>query len=158
MILGTVLIAAVILISGSAVAPWVTTVISSSYCTNINKITGASDDDHATLGETGIPPLLDQKGTARLDLGSGNGMPADQDFTVFADFGGETEYYDVFVGEDLDNLTLVGEDQDDQRDHDFTTPLFGSSWRYIILVGKSGDVDEMYDPDYGPEIDAVGWI
>ncbi|UCC41248.1 MAG: hypothetical protein JSV96_07440 [Candidatus Aminicenantes bacterium] len=64
-------------------------------------------------------------------------MPVNQVFEVFAFGDSATEYYEVFVGENLDELILVGSD-DDQGNHDFYTPDWGSSWRYIILVGTVG--------------------
>jgi hypothetical protein len=54
-------------------------------------------------------------------------MPANQVFTVCAYSDRAKEYYEVFVGEDLDELILVGSD-DDQGNHDFYTLAWGSSW------------------------------
>jgi len=149
---GTLLIAAVIILSGSATAAThFVKYISESYCTNIGYIDGPPDNLSASLGQDGTPPRY---GTVRLDLGSGNEMGASQVFTVFYANNTESEQYQVFVGEDLDEFYLVGSGND-QADRNFTTPNWGSSWRYIILVGISGS--STGDPAYGPEIDAVGW-
>jgi hypothetical protein len=158
MILGTILIAAVILISGSAVAwTYAKVIIHSNDCTNIDKILGQDDNVHATLGKN-----YDKIGAVLLDLDEGYEMPADQDFTVFADGSilgnGKTEYYEVFVSQDLITFELVGSD-DDQDDHVFTTPDYGSLWRYIHIActENGGDYHPTLDPEFGPEVDAVGW-
>ena len=146
-ILGTLLIGMVIIISGSVTAAThFVKYINESYCTNIGNIDDSPDGLSASLGQN---PYY---GTVILDLGSGNEMGARQVFTVFANDSGNSEDYQVFVGEDLDEFYLVGSGND-QADHNFTTPNWGSSWRYIILVATSGSSD----PIYGPEIDAVGW-
>lgn len=157
LILGTLLITTVIIISGSAVAwAYVRTILVNSSCSNLNEILGSEDDTHATLGSGSSSP-----GSATLDLGSGYEMPANQDFTVFADGSvvgnGKTEYYEVFVSQNNMTFETVGTN-DDQSDHVFTTPNYGSSWRYIIIecTENGGDYDLSLDPLYGPEVDAIG--
>jgi hypothetical protein len=153
-ILGTLLIATVIIISGSAVATWVyVTVYSSDNCTDIDEIEGAPDDDYASLGEYGPPAVL---GWVLLDLGSANAMPNSQDFTVFAG-SAANETYEVHVIEtpEPENKKYVGTGYD-TKDFIFQTPSTGiEPWRYIYIMGTSGDWAS--DPAYGPDIDAVGW-
>jgi hypothetical protein len=157
--LGTLLIAMVIIISGSAVAwVYVRTILIDSYCTNLNDILDPEDDTHATLGQGISTP-----GSATLDLGAGYEMGPGQEFTVFADGtvegNGKTEYYEVFVSQDNIEFETVGQD-DDQSDHVFTTPDTPLSlWRYFIIecTENGGDYDKDIDPIYGPEVDAIGW-
>jgi hypothetical protein len=154
MILGTILIAAVIIISGSAVATWVYAHwIDEDDTPDINFI-DALDGDQAALGQTGPPLVL---GWVILDLGSGNEMGRNQDFMVFAN-SPVLEFYRVYIS--VGSTEWVPEDGwfgNDSEDHDFTTPgTSGGSWRYIKLVGISGICDPG-DPEYGPDIDAVGW-
>ncbi|UCE36801.1 MAG: hypothetical protein JSW00_14985 [Thermoplasmata archaeon] len=157
-ILGTLLIAMVIIISGSAVATWVyVTWIDEDNTSNTDNINGAPDDNYASLGEDGPPPVL---GWVLLDLGSGNEMPFSQEFTVFADSSME-ENYSVWVGETTEKATMsyVG-DGSDLDDEIFTTPSqpFNGSWRYIYIEATSGlTAFEGGDYVYGPDIDAVGW-
>jgi len=155
-ILGALLIITFILISGSAVARWVyaTIPISSSDCTNPQYILGPEDDAHATIGHN--PSSL---GKITVALAAGHGMDANAEFTVFAwgssTVNDEEEYYDVYVSMDNSSYTYVGSD-DDQENHTFTTPNYGSDWRFIHIEGTSGNIDDG-DPNYGPEITAVGW-
>jgi hypothetical protein len=157
LMLGTILIAT-ILISGSAVAGWHYSTIYSSYnCTSITNIEGAEDGYHATLGVDGSP--VQNPGTlgwVLLDLSSDNAMGPDQDFTVFADSSIE-ELYDAYVGETPNPYATswVGQGGD-TNDEIFTTPSTpNKAYRYIFIEGTTGSVD--LDPHYGPEIDAVGW-
>ena len=154
MFLGTILIAAVILISGSVVAPctwvYVITVTESGNTTDTNEILDIDDGVHITLGQG--PSTL---GYVIVDLGSSNAMPANQEFSVNASFGGQTEDYSVSVSENLVVDVPVGTG-DDSGDTTFDTPSTGSAWRYIILTGTSGSTSGS-DPIYGPELDAVGW-
>lgn len=151
-ILVALLISILILISSSAVAAWyyAQSIQDSEHATNEDEILDHPDGFHATLGEN--PSTL---GWIRVDLGAGNGVPPKHEFTVFARFGGETEEYTVGMSEDLFSEVSVGEG-DDSDDHVFYAPSTGTSWRYIILSGKSGSTS-ISDPIYGPEIDAVGW-
>lgn len=158
MFLGTILIATVILISGSAVAWYFAKgIILEDNTTNIGKILGPDDDDHATLGLN--PSSL---GFVVLDLGAGFEIPHNTAFTVFATPGAFydnylSEEYLVAVGEDSDSFELVGGD-DDQGDHVFTTPNKpGNLYRYILITGTSGEEGVQGDWNYGPEVDAVGW-
>jgi hypothetical protein len=163
-ILGTLLIAMVIIISGSAVAVWHFARVITLYddTTNEDEILDAPDDVHATLGENGIYPNPDKLGFVVVDLGMGHEIPADHDFTVFATPGSlyynyKTEEYLVAVGESSDSFELVGGD-DDQGDHVFTTPNKpGNLYRYILITGTDGEPGVTEDPIYGPEVDAVGW-
>ena len=155
-ILGILLIRGVIIISGSAVATWVyaRSIVNYSDCYNITDILGQEDDAHATIGLN--PSFL---GEVVVALDAGHGMDANTEFTVFA-WGSATtndkeEYYTVSVGMSSSSYALVGSG-DDQENHTFTTPNYGSDWRYIFIQGISGDIGEG-DPNYGPEITAVGW-
>ena len=154
-IFGTLLIATVLIISGSAVATWVYAISqTSSGCSSPGNALGAPDGNYATLGQDGPPPVL---GFIALDLGSLYAMPADQDFTVFADSPIE-ETYTAYVGITSDpQYSLYVGGGNDTRDFIFTTPASPpSAWyRYIFLNGTSGV--QAGDYYYGPEIDAVGW-
>lgn len=153
---GTLLIAMIIIISGSAVATWVyaTSIHSYSNCTNRTDILGSEDDFHATIGRN-----PSSYGWIIVALDAGHGMDAKTNFTVFAYGSGfsndKVEDYDVSVSMSPTNFQYVGSD-DDQEPHNFTTPNYGSDWRYIYIVGTSGDIG-LGDPYYGPEITAVGW-
>lgn len=157
-ILGTILITVVILISGSAVAPWHHAVGIYHY-ENVSdrfNILGAPNGTYASLGFDGPPPEL---GVIVLDLGSGNEMGPSQDFTVFADTAVEEDYSAAVAESPEDDGVWVG-DGEDTQDFNFTTPSTpGMEWRYIILIGTSG-VTAFSGGDYyyGPDIDAVGWI
>jgi hypothetical protein len=147
-----ILFTTTILLSGSATAVYVygVSIYGSNLSTNTNSILGAPDSNHATLGQN--PSSL---GYIVVDLGASNAMPASTQFTVFADGGGITEYYTVSVSEDMTTESYVGYDSD-SGDKVFYTPSSGSSWRYIRLAGATGSTS-VWDPIYGPEIDAVGW-
>lgn len=158
-ILGILLIAAVIIISGSAVG-WVYAgaIYFQENTTNISEILDAPDDVHATLGQN-----PSSYGSVILDLGAGNKIPYNTEFTVFATGGRQfnnylSEDYEVTVGVDTDAFEVVGSD-DDQSDHVFTTPNKPPNvYRYILIVGyDNGGIDYLYDTNYGPEVDAVGW-
>ena len=152
-ICGTFLIAAVLIISGSAVAAWyyAVSVDDGADYTDGNEMLGSDDDDHGTLGIDS--PL--RLGWISLDLGSGNEMGPSQDFTVFAN-SADSEEYSVHVQDPGKNVPVWLGNNYDLADHDFTTPsTFGKTWRYIILVGESGL--DTGDYAYGPDIDAVGW-
>jgi hypothetical protein len=157
-ILGTLLIAVVIIISGSAVATWVyVTVYSSNSCTDITDIEAAEDNVYASLGQDGPPPVL---GWVLLDLGSVNEMPSSQDFTVFADTSVE-ENYSVWVGitNVIATMSYVGQgsDLDDEIFQTPSQPAHGG-WQYIYILGTSGIAGAVGgDYAYGPDIDAVGW-
>jgi hypothetical protein len=158
-ILGTLLIAAVLIISGSAVAAWyyIDHVETELYATNSGNIVGGPDSSFATCGQNGRPNKL---GYIVGDLGSGNEMGPLQDFTVFANMtNGINETYDVLVSEhpNLVDFVYVGSGWDSEN-LVFTTPgTDPSSWRYIWINGTSGYTHPTFDPIHGPEIDAVGW-
>ena len=61
-----------------------------------------------------------------------------------------TEYYEMFVGEDLDELILVGSD-DDQGNHDFYTMAEEAHGAISFLGGKTGNIDGD-DLIHGPEM------
>ena len=153
-ILGTLLIAVTILISGSAVAPWVTWIYEENT-SDTDYINGAPNGYYASLGKNGPPAVL---GLVVLDLGAANAMGPNQQFTVFAD-SSVSENYTVAVSETAeDDGVEVGSGEDTQN-HTFYTPSTPrKSWRYIILTGTSG-VTAYAGGDYyyGPDIDAVGW-
>jgi hypothetical protein len=155
MFLGIILIATVILLSGSAVAQtwhFAVSIYDYEYVTDRFDILGPPNGEEAHLGQN---PLT--LGWIIVDLGEDNEMGRDQDFTVFAS-SPVLEYYRVYISSDT--FEWVPEDGwfgNDSEDHDFTTPgTTGGSWRYIKLVGISGICDPP-DPVFGPDIDAVGW-
>jgi hypothetical protein len=154
MILGTILITAMVLISGSAVATWVhVTYFWETNTTNPGNIDGAPDGTVASLGKNVPPPTL---GSIHLDLGPSNAMPNSQDFTVFAGSIVNETYY-VYVGEtsDVNASSYIGTGWDTEN-LTFQTPSMGDgAWRYIFLEGITGALST--DPGPGPEIDAVGW-
>ncbi|UCE38641.1 MAG: hypothetical protein JSW00_05270 [Thermoplasmata archaeon] len=158
-ILGTLLIAMVITISGSAVATWVYAHwIDEDNTTNIGYI-DVLDTNYASLGEH-IPPADPVLGWVLLELNLGDEMPFSQDFTVFANTPVEEEY-SVWVGETTEKATMsyVG-DGSDSGNEVFTTPSspFNAKWRYIYIEATSGITSfEDGDYDYGPDINAVGW-
>jgi hypothetical protein len=152
MILGTILIATVILISGSAVATWHYAVAVDHYafCTNPDEALDAPDGVYATIGVDGPPTIL---GTIFLDLGVYNGMGDNQQFWVFARSDVQEEYKVIIYTEGFETWVVCGYGYDD-ADEDFYTPSLGETWRYIEIQGWSGGG---YDPVNGPEIDAVGF-
>jgi len=157
MILGTILIATVILISGSVVAIWyhIIYLYDDYQCTNPTYALYSPDGDHATIGEND-PEVL---GKIILDLGSGNEMGSNQNFTVFADTN-LNETYDVSViSSDLTAMIMVGSGWDTE-DCEFYTPSTPVVlWRYIQINATSGYIvfNEPVDVIYGPEVDAVGY-
>jgi hypothetical protein len=156
--LGTILIAT-ILISGSAVAVtyWIFEINDYGDCTNITNIAGSDDNSYATIGVTGPDSL----GWAVLDFGEFNAMPPSKDFTVYGwiSMYNLEEEYSINVSYDPDDTDGVGLGNGvDTSDEVFTTPSTqGRSWRYVIIRGLSGDTDGS-DSNYGPEIDAIGWV
>jgi len=159
-IFGTLLIAAVLIISGSAAA-WVYAISQTNVnCTDPDEARFAPNSDYASLGKH-LPPADPVLGWILLDLGSINVMPANQDFTVFAQSSVE-ENYTVYVSEttDLQYKLYVGSGWDTE-DLIFTTPLNPQAtwYRYIYLEGLSGVTAGAGGGDYayGPDIDAVGW-
>ncbi len=159
-ILGT-LLAMMILISGSAVAPWAVAITDYDTVTNRVEALGADNGDCASLGEF-IPPAAPELGWMILDLGFGNEMLDSQVFTVYHR-SSEPENYSVSIstGQFQDDWVAVNNPftgDDDLADNDFTTPSTpGKEWRYIKLVGLTGSISPS-DPIFGPEIDAVGYI
>jgi hypothetical protein len=158
-ILGTVLIAAVIIISGSAVAPWVDHVEISTNCTNPDWAVGAPDLWHATVGQN--PSTL---GELLLDLDAGNEMGASQLFTVygFDNIDNINETYTLTIFNNDFSASYGPYYGWDSADLDFYTPAFPLSpeWRFYGIIGTSGRIDftNHVDTIYGPEINAVGWI
>lgn len=134
MILGTMLIAAVIIISGSVVATWVFAqrVVDYENVINPDNILYDDDDYYASLSGPFDPSWI------FIDLNSSNAMPNNQIFTVFAETS-INEAYNVSVGEILNPAFAIyvgtGWDASDQT---FTTPLFGSgAWRYVLIEGRT---------------------
>jgi hypothetical protein len=152
MFLGTILIAAVILISGSAVATWHYAVAVDHYafCTNPDEALDAPDGVYASIGVDGPPTIL---GVIFLDLGLYNGMETNQQFWVFARSDVPEEYRVRVLEEDFKNPSSWEYGYDD-ADEDFYTPSLGGLFRYIEIQGWTGGG---YDPVNGPEIDAVGF-
>jgi len=151
---GTLVIVAIIIVSGSAVAAWVYAIdYWEEKCTSPWLALYDPDYNHSTVG-TNVPPT--SLGILKLDLGAGNEMGPGQDFTVFAS-SIISEIYGVKV---YTPSNTTGEHlwfQTDTADHDFTTPSTDNMvWRYIEISGITGSTG-VGDPIYGPEIDAVGW-
>jgi hypothetical protein len=160
MMLRTLLIATVIIISGSAVGQtWhcAQEVEFEENCTDENEILYEPNGSSASIGKSN-PDVL---GRILVDLGEGNAMGANQNFTVF---GGSLlnlykEEYDVWVSEDSE--TIDYEDYcgrgDDREYEEFQTPSdLEKEWRYIYIHAVLGDPDGG-GPAFGPDIDAVGW-
>jgi hypothetical protein len=153
-IFGTLLITAIILISGSVVATFVygENIYNYENVQNRSNILGAPDFNDATLGINS--PAL---GAIVVELNSSDAMPADQQFTVYAWGSAVNESYSVSVSEDGENDVIYRGDGWDQENYVFTTPSTpGKSWRYIHLAGATGQTGGT-DSLYGPEVDAVGW-
>ena len=155
MILGTILIAMVLLISGSAVAQWkYVEWIDYRDVTNRDGINGPENNDPVSLGNVG-PPV--ECGWILCDLGSGNEMSNSQHFTVFAacTVNVHNESYNVSVGESLDDMINVGTGYDTMSMVFQTPSTGGDAWRYINLTAYFSDTRA--DPAPGAELDAVGW-
>jgi len=162
-IFGTLIIAAVLIISGSAAAPYADHYepAYTTNCTNPNDAVGSPNNDDATIGQNGPPPAL---GVLMLDLDEGNEMGANQLFTVYG-----WSVFGVNINETY-NITIYTDDFGDSygpyngwdsADLDFYTPSNPptAEWRYIEITGTYGEVQggNEYDTTYGPEIDAVGY-
>jgi len=150
-ILGALLIAAIIIVSGSAVANWAQSVYSHPNCTDWDEARFAPDGDLASVGEDGAPPIL---GVLTLDLGAGNEWGASQDFVVYGDVpeGINETYLIKVITKDWKTESSMWPGWDSE-DLTFTTPSTpGLVWRYIRIIGTSGANDI-----WGPEIDAVGY-
>jgi len=156
------LLTVVILISGSAAAPYAVDWVRAytTNCTHESWALGIPDTDNATIGKNS-PPLL---GVLMLDLGSGNEMGADQLFTVYGWAGGGTNIYETY------NITIYTDGFNDSygpyngwdsTSLNFYTPSSpqAAEWRYIGITGTYGEVQggNQYDTIYGPEINAVGY-
>ena len=155
MMLGTLLITAIILISGSAVATWVYVLFNDELnTTDPLNIENEPDNKPASLGNVGPPVVL---GWLLVNLSLDDVMPNSQDFTVFAACTENVheESYKVYVGENTENLTYVGTGWDTTSEI-FTTPSTGgNAWRYILLEAYISDTRN--DPAPGADLDAVGW-
>jgi hypothetical protein len=155
MILGTLVITAVIIISGPAIAGtwhYGVSIVDYYNCSNPNDVLGAPDGEHCTLGTTAL-----ELGWIIVNLSYGHEMGSNQEFWVFAD-SACTEYYYVVISTDISFETSHEYlPVSDDTDHYFFTPNEPTAgWLYIMLVGYTG-VPEGADPHYGPEVDAVGW-
>jgi hypothetical protein len=156
MILGTILIAAVILISGSAVAAtwhYGVSIVEYYHCTSPDDVIDQPDDEYCSLGTS-----AQDLGWILINLSYGHGMGPEQQFWVFAD-STYPEQYQVFISAEPNYETSyeIGYGWDN-NDKDFYTPdeiAPVNGWLYILLLGKTGDPHP--DPWYGPDIDAVGW-
>lgn len=159
MILGTVLIAAVLLISGSAVATWIyaTSVYSDADCENSENALDEPDGEWATVGTNNPDPTA---GDLILDFGF-VGIPDSTNVVVYGQDGaGIEEFYDVrFLKDDLtvDPRGWLG-NSSDWTNNTFTTGIAGSGrfWEFIEIKGLTGSTGPS-DLIYGPEIDAVGY-
>jgi hypothetical protein len=157
MMIGTILISAVILISGSAVATWIyaSSVYSDEDCENSEEALGAPDEECATVGTNDPDPTI---GDLWLDFGFA-GISNDVDIYVYGDaVSNPPEYYTVYIyNNDLSYSSLLGSGQSDQTTNYFDTgsPNTGF-WEFIRIIGTSGSTSPS-DPIYGPEIDAVGY-
>ncbi|UCE39246.1 MAG: hypothetical protein JSW00_08525 [Thermoplasmata archaeon] len=162
--LGALLIAAVFIISGSAVAPWVYEYVpgGTCACTNPDYAESSPDYNYATIGQN--PDTL---GKILLDLGpnSANWMAEDVPFTVYGWDSSSgvniVETYSIKIYNDGMTVNASLGSRDDDSPQGFTTPSFPEDpeWRYYEITATSGDVyfENEYDTIYGPEIDAVGW-
>jgi hypothetical protein len=157
-ILGTLVIAAIIIISGSAVATWVYAdhyepAYSYDY-TNPTYAEDSPDNLYATVGKNGPPRVL---GRLTLDMTEGNAIPPDTNFVVFGHISGITETYTVTVWDGSHETSDYLGSGSDTTNETFTTAYDNNiMWRYIQIDGTSGQTGTG-DTIYGPEIDAVGW-
>lgn len=164
-ILGTLLIAAVFIISSSALGQpthWVDHYepTDTTNCSNPTWAEGSPDDDNATVGQN--PSTL---GVLMLDLGTDpdDWMPPSQLFTVCGYSGTGDNINETY------NITIYSNGMEDSygplngwdsAELDFTTPPTEDiTWRYYQITGTSGLTSRSNEDDtiYGPEIDAVGW-
>jgi hypothetical protein len=122
-------------------------------CHNATNALSGPNTLFATAGTNGPPPAL---GKCVIDLGSGNEMGPNQNFTVFAT-SVVNETYWVTVWVDNTSRHSTGWYGYDVKNYEFfTPPTSGKLWRFIEIVGITGSISGS-DPIYGPEIDAVGW-
>lgn len=154
-ILGTLLITAIILISGSVVATWVFGVIVDfeQGTTFPEQALGQPNSVHATVGNNTPDSTL---GILRLDLGAANMMSERTYFYVIAQSTVSENYSVTVYNHDKTFSVSVGSGED-TNDQTFKTPDSPSrSYRYIEIHGLTGNIGDG-DPFYGPEVDAVTW-
>ncbi len=154
-ILGTLLIAAVFIISGSAVAGWYYAYHVDSYqdCTDRFDALYEPDGSHATIG-TGPPN--ETLGWIILDLGEQTGMLGGQEFTVYANSPVKETYKIRLISTNKLTYSSWWTGCDDTKNEDFTAPGTPPQgiWRYFEIHSEEGSSGG--DP-YGSEIDAVGY-
>ena len=156
-ILGTLLIAAVLIISGSAVAGWyyAIDVDNESNCENSDEALGEQDTVHATIG-TNIPvPTL---GEIILTLGVQTGMLYGEEFTIYASSTVKETYSMRLLSGVTRTESTWWRECDDTTDEDFTAPLppYQETWCFVEIYSEEGSTNAT-DQIYGSEIDAVGW-
>jgi hypothetical protein len=156
-IIGTLLIAAVLIISGSAVASWLYVGDVEDYedCTNPYEAIGAPDGDHATIG-INFPPT---EGWINLSLAALSGLPQYTEFIVFAS-STVRENYSLQVVSLLFQKSSWSFGNDDTQNQDFTTETLNNPqndvWMYFMIYCEGGSINDT-DQIYGSEIDAIGW-
>jgi hypothetical protein len=154
---GGLLIVAMIIISGSAVATsyYVIRVDSQTSCTSASNILYTEDGSYATIGQN--PSTL---GEIIIDFGVGTGMEDGDPFTIFAD-SIKLETYKIRLINDATppyrSSWWTG--QDDTTDVVLYAPDPGSGrvWRYVEIHSENGDTSDDGDTIYGSDIDAVGF-
>ena len=156
-ILGIMVIAAIIIISGSAVATYWAASVAYAYtydCTDEDEALGPYDYKCASVGITGPPPVL---GRLTLDMGpEEHWIPPSTDFVAFGNSSSMPEQYYITIWDGGHHESYYLGYGLDTRNENFTTPpeeTINIMWRYIQIDATSGSSD----PIYGPEIDAVGW-
>jgi hypothetical protein len=157
-ILGTLLIATVIIISGSAVAGWYYAFYVDSYqdCKNRFDALYEPDGSHATIG-INEPNLT--LGWIILDLGEQTGMLGGQEFTVYASSSVKETYKIRLISTHKVTYSSWWTGCDDTKNEDFTAPETPPQgiWRYYEIHSEEGNNSDENDPIYGSEIDAVGY-
>jgi hypothetical protein len=155
-IIGTLMITALLIISGSANAGWyyITRVEYELNCTSSSDAIGRPDGNHATVGTN--PSTL---GEIILDLGTGTSMQGGQEFTVYASSSFKETYKLRLLSDPSEIASSWWTGCDDTTDEDFTAPSPPQNeiWRYFEIHSEEGNISEETDPDYGSEIDAIGF-
>lgn len=156
-ILGTLLIATVIIISGSAVAGWYYAfyVDEEENCMNPSNALYEPDGSHATIGKNLPNETL---GWIILDLGEQTGMLGGQEFTVYASSSVKETYKIRLISTHKVTYSSWWTGCDDTKNEDFTAPETPPQgiWRYYEIHSEDGSTNET-DEIYGSEIDAVGY-
>jgi hypothetical protein len=153
---GILLLVAVIIISGSAVATWyyIVKVDSETNCTNASNALYSPDDNHATIGQN--PSTI---GTIILDLGTGTSMEGGEEFIVYASSVQRENYTIRLLSDATRTPSSPWTQRDDTTDVYLTapTPPGDEAWRFFEITSEEGDTSDDGDTIFGSEIDAIGF-